>query len=305
MSLYLKYRPTDIAQVKGNREILDSIEGMLADPESCPHVFLLHGPTGCGKTTIGRIIATRLGVSGNDLNELDSADFRGIDTVREIRKNSQYMPLNGSYRVWILDECHKMTGDAQNALLKILEDTPSHVFFILCTTDPQKLLAAVKGRCSQFQVNTLNDLQMKRVLKEIVAGEGESLEREVYDQIIQDSQGHVRNAIQILEQVLNSPVEGRLKAAQQTTAQQSQSIDLCRTLLKPNATWKEVMVILSGLKDQDPESIRRMVLGYCQSVLLKADNTLAGLVMEEFMEPTYNSGFSQIIYACYSIIKNR
>jgi len=303
MSLHIKYRPTDLSQVKGNVNILSTLDGMLANLKTCPHSFLLHGPTGCGKTTLGRIIAERLGCKASDFQELDSAAFRGIDTVREIRKNSQYLAIEGSCRVWLIDECHKMTGDAQNALLKILEDTPSHVYFILCTTEPQKVLPTVRGRCSELQVKTLNEAQLFGLLRRIVKEEGHSLEKEVYDVIIQDSLGHPRNALQILEQVLNVAPEQRLEVAKQTAAIQSQSIELCRALFK-KAGWKEISTILTGLKDQEAEGIRRMVLGYCQSVLLKTDNVVAGRIMEEFINPFYDSGYPQLVYACYAVTKN-
>jgi len=304
MSLYLKYRPDSLDSIKGNESIIATLDKMLSNPETCPHVFMLHGSSGCGKTTIGRIIADRLGCKGSDFREVNSADFRGIDTVRDIIKNSQYKPLEGECRVWLIDEIHKSTNDAQNALLKILEDTPKHVYFILCTTDPQKVIAAIRGRCIELQVKPLTDTQMKGLLRSIVRGEGEYLSTEIYDQIIQDSQGHPRNAIQILEQVLNVDEEKRLEVARQTAAMQSQAIELCRVLLK-KSSWKEVAIILTALKDQEPEDIRRVVMGYCQAILLKgADNERAGMVLEQFMEPTYNSGWPQITLNCFLIIKN-
>lgn len=303
MSLYLKYRPTSIESVKGNESILITLDGMLNKPESCPHVFMLHGATGCGKTTLGRIIANRLGCNGADFREINTADSRGIDTVREIIKNSQYKPLEGECRVWLCDEIHMWTKEAQNAMLKILEDTPSHVYFILCTTDPQKVIAAIKNRCIEFQVKPLTDVQMRGLLRSVVRAEGETLSSEIYDQIIQDAQGHPRNALQILEQVLYADEEKRLDVARQTAAMQSQAIELCRVLLK-KSSWKEVIPILNGLKDQEPEDIRRVVMGYCQAILLKMDNERAGMVLEHFMEPTYSAGFPQITLNCYLIIKN-
>ena len=302
MSLYLKYRPKTFADVKGNETVIASLQGLLSNIDECPHVFLLYGNTGCGKTTLGRILAEQLGCVGSDLKEIDSADFRGIDTVREIGKNCQYKPLEGRCRVWIIDECHKLTGDAQNAFLKRLEDTPKHVYFILCTTEPEKLIAAIKGRCQQFQVQPLSDSQMLGLLRGIVRKEGQTVEKEVYEQIIQDSLGHSRNALQILEQVLTLPSEKRLEAVKRIAEEQSQIIELCRALLK-NASWKEIASILTGLKGQDAETIRRTVLGYCQAVLLKGENPQAALIIENFWEPTYNIGFPGITFMCYSIIK--
>ena len=302
MGLYLKYRPNTLAEIEGNREIVITLRGMLKKNE-IPHSMLCHGPTGCGKTTLARIVAKELGCAENNLIEIDTAQFRGIDTVRDLRKNIQYTPLGGGIRVYIIDEVHKMTGDAQNAFLKILEDTPKHIYFILCTTDPQSLLPTIKGRCSQFQVQLLSDDDMKSLLTKIAELENDSIEDEIIEQITQDSQGHPRNALQILEQVLSTPKKRRLTIAQQAAIEQSESIALCRALMKKQG-WSEVKKILQGLKGQDAEGIRRVVIGYASSVLLNTDNAVAGLILEAFQEPTYNMGFPGIVLACYTVIKN-
>lgn len=301
MSLYHRYRPNTFDEVIGNEEVIASLKGTL-QREDPPHAFLLSGPTGCGKTTIARIIANELGCRGNDFREIDSADFRGIDSIREIRKQSQYMAIEGTCRVWLLDECHKLSNDAMNALLKALEDAPKHVYYVLATTDPQKLLATIRGRCALFTVNLLSDTQMMKLLRKVVKAEGESLEKTVYEQIIQDSQGHPRNALQILDQVLGVEPEKRLEVASRSAEQQSQTIELCRALLG-NSSWKQVAGILSGLKDIDPETIRRAVLGYCSSILLKgkADNR-AGRIMELMIDPFYDSGWPGLVYACFALV---
>jgi DNA polymerase-3 subunit gamma/tau len=300
MTLYLKYRPNTFDDVIGNSDVVDILRNQLRE-QSIPHSLLFHGPTGCGKTTMGRIVANELGAKGGDLREIDSADFRGIDTIREIRRQSAYKPLEGPCRVWILDECHKMTGDAQTALLKALEDTPSHVYYILCTTEPQKLLPTIRGRCAQYQVSLLTDREMRTLLRKVVKAEGESLSKELYNLIIQDSLGHPRNALQILGQVLSADPEKRSRVAVSAAEKQSATIELCRALLygKP---WKEIASILSGLKEEDPESIRRAVLGYCQAVLLgNKPDPVAAAIMQEFIEPFYNTGFPGLVFACYSV----
>jgi len=303
--LYLKYRPQTFEEIVGNEDIVEILRHQLAR-KSLGRSILLHGPTGCGKTTLARIIAKELGVKGADLHEVDSADFRGIDTIRAIRTQSNYRPLESPCRVWILDEVHRLTQDAQSALLKILEDTPNHIYFILCTTDPQKLLSTIRGRCCQFQVNTLTDKQMKRLLYRSVKMEGETLSKEVYDQIIQDSAGHPRNALQILAQVLAVPEEKRLAVAKKSAETQSKTIELCRALMT-RTSWAKIANILKGLRDQDPEQIRRAVLGYCQTVLLNSSTgggqaPLAAMIMEEFMEPFFNSGYSGLVFACFSVM---
>jgi len=299
MNLYLKHRPKSFDEIVGNYEVIESLSNMMAkDP---PHSFLLTGPTGCGKTTIGRIIAKELDCKGADFTEVDSADFRGIETVRNIRKLTRYSAQEGSARVFLIDECHKMTNDAQNALLKILEDTPAHVYFILCTTDPQKLLKTVKGRCQTFDLKTLSHTEMKRLIRRTVKKEEEELEKEVVEQIIKAAKGHPRNALQILDQVLNVDPENRLEAAQKAEILEHASIDLCRILIREGSRWRDVIPILAGLKDEDPEGIRRHVLGYCQAVLLKGENDRAALVMECFLEPFYNTNFAGLVFACYSV----
>ncbi len=301
--LYLKYRPDSLDEVVGNEDVVGVLKSLLDGKTPMPHSILLHGPTGCGKTTLGRIIATELGAKGSDLKEIDSADFRGIEMVRDIRKQSAYKPLESSCRVWILDECHQMSKDAMSALLKALEDTPKHVYYILCTTDPQKLLPTIRGRCSQLQVNPLTDKEMKLLLRRVVKAENESISKEVYEQIVQDSLGHPRNALQILAQVLAVDEEKRLKAAKKTAETQSKTIELCRALIE-GAGWKKVSGILKGLKDEDPEGIRRAVLGYCQAVLLGSGQQNDGVagIMEEFTEPFFQSGFAGLVLASYGAL---
>jgi DNA polymerase-3 subunit gamma/tau len=302
MSLYQKYRPQQFDEMIGNADIISYLEEVVSDEEECPHVFLFHGPTGCGKTTLARILSEKLGCDVIDMKEVNTADFRGIDTVREMIKSSAYKGIGGGSRVWLIDETHKMTNDAQNALLKLLEDCPEHAYFILCTTDPNKLLKTVRGRCIELQVKSLTDHEMFRLLKTVVKSEDKKLKKSVYDQIIQDSQGLPRNALQSLEKVLKVSPEQQLEIAKQSAQELNESIELCRALLT-KSSWKTVREILKGLKDQDPESIRRHVLGYAQSVLLNKESNEAAHVIEEFYEPLYNVGFPGLVYACYSVIK--
>lgn len=298
--LYQHYRPKTFADMFGNEDTIESLTATLLRDDR-PHAILLHGPTGCGKTTLARIIATKIGCHGNDFREVDSADFRGIDTIRDIRKKIHFAPLEGTQRVWLLDECHALTKDGQSALLKALEDTPDHVTFILATTDPQKLIPTIKGRCSQFQVKQLDDKQMMKLLFSIVKKEREKITKPVYKAIIESAEGHPRNAIQILQQVLAVEPDKRESVAAKVKEVSAQSIELSRALLNVSG-WKMVSSILKELKDQNPESIRRQVLGYAVSVLLSKENHQAAAMIDAFSEPTYDIGFPGIVLACYTIV---
>jgi len=300
MSLYKKHRPKQLSEIIGNEETISALENIIQDPDR-PHAYLLSGPTGCGKTTIARILATELEIQGRDFVELDTADFRGIDTVRQIREVAGRYPLEGDARMFLLDECHKMTNDAQNALLKILEDTPDHVYFVLCTTDPDKLLKTVRGRCSTFELRPLNDKQMLSLLRRVVKEEGDTLTKQVYEQIIEDTEGLPRNALQVLDLVLRTDEDQRLEAAKKGAQTQNESIELCRLLIE-GAGWKRVSQLVKGLRNEDPESVRRHVLGYAASVALNGkDPERMGLILESFSDPYYNTNFSGLVLSCLSV----
>lgn len=197
--------------------------------------------------------------------------------------------------------CHQNTKDAQHALLKALEDAPAHVYYILATTEPQKLLPTIRGRCTQYQVNQLTNKEMLMLLRRIVKAEGKKLTKEIYEHIIESGQGHPRNTLQILDQVLNVDEDMQVEIAKQAVELETDAIELCRALMQ-RASWKKVASILTKIKDQDAESIRRLVLSYCNSILLKGENMTAGLVMEHFIEPFYNTGFPGLTFACFSIV---
>ena len=149
-SLAVKYRPKRLADFLGNTETVQALRALM-EREEMPHTILFTGPSGTGKTTLARIVARRLQCSEHDLQELNTADFRGIDTIRDVVRNMALCPMSGSCRVWILDEVHQLSKDAQHALLKALEDTPKHVYFLLATTDPAKLLPTIRTRCVTFK----------------------------------------------------------------------------------------------------------------------------------------------------------
>lgn len=305
MSLYKQYRPDSFDKVYGNVETKNAVSNLLKKGDKCPRVFLFYGLSGGGKTTFGRIIASMLKCSGPDYTEINSSDFRGVDMIRDLRDRTKFAPLKSKYRVFLIDECHQLTKIAQDAFLKLLEDTPSHVFFILCTTDRQMLKKAILNRCQEFEVKPLVCDEMGTLLKNICKSEKEKVGKKVLQEIIRQANGSARAGIQTLEKVLSIEEDQRLELAKQGAIIEAQGIELSRALMSRTISWKDVAAILNGLKGQDAESIRRQVLGYAQAILLNGKpSDRAGLILEEFDETTYNSGFPALTYMCFSVFKN-
>ena len=301
MSLPQKYRPASFDEVAGakNRATVSALRKLL-ESGNPPHAYALVGPFGSGKTTISRLIANALGCVGDDFRELDSADFRGIDHIRDLRRLSHYKPMHGPCRVWLLDECAKLTNDAQHALLKGLEDPPDHCYYVLATTDPEKLLPTIRSRCSTHQVHLLADDEMLRLLRRVAAREGAEVPVPALRRVVEAARGHARDALQMLETVIADPASAEAVALGASEAQ-AKSIDLCRALIQPGG-WKKVRTILADLRNDDPEEIRRAVMGYCASVLLGGENPRAGEVMQQFADPTYDNGFPGLVLAAYAVV---
>lgn len=303
MNLYNKYRPKTLDQVKGNVELKKQLNSIFSRATTdMPHCFLLTGQSGCGKTTIARIIANRLKCSEQEFYEYDTASDRGIDAMRRIRKEMMYAPMVGKCKVYFMDEAHQITKDAQEALLKALEDTPEHVYFILATTEPDKFKDTFMNRFVKFEVQPLDEDTMFTLIDGVAYNEGkEGIPEEVIEYIIDQAQGSSRRGIQLLEQIIDLPYGEMLDSLKINEESSRQVKELCQALIKPNTTWKTITEILKGLKE-DPENIRHMVLGYCASVLLNKDEPYIYLIMDSFKFSFYNTGGrAGLVMACYSV----
>tara|TARA_Y100000296_G_C5174678_1_gene259392 strand:+ start:2723 stop:3631 length:909 start_codon:yes stop_codon:yes gene_type:complete len=300
MSLHTQYRPKDFDEVIGNRQIVRSLESLFEHGKLSAHVFLFHGASGCGKTTFARIIANKLECSPTDFIEINAGNNRGIDTAREILKTVHYLPTQGDYKVILFDEVHQATKDFQNALLKVLEDTPQHVYFILCTTEPQKLIATIRNRCVTYEVESLKSKKMLKLLEDTAEKEKGNVSTDALTRIINKSDGCPRLALILLEQIIHLPSKEQIKAIKVFKTQEEKVIELCRAILNKER-WEKISKILKGM-EEEPEHVRRAVLGYMNSVMLNKNNPHCMLVYLAFKEPFYDTGKAGLTFATYKAV---
>jgi len=302
MELYKKHRPKLLKDLVGQEGLIKSVSAM-TEKKNTPHSILLTGPSGCGKTTIARILRRAVKCHKNDLNEMDCADFRGIDMVREIKSHLHKAPIGGKSRVWIIDECHKLTNDAQNAFLKILEDTPSHVYFFLATTEPEKLKNTIRTRCTQLAVRSLTNKQITSLLEGVCKKEEIALPEDARDAIILHSDGSARKALVLLEQVRHLEEDDMIEAIESTTAKDTQT-NLVRLLMNPRSKWPEVAKAVKEVPTEDAERVRRGVLGYARAILLSGGkmSERAYLVIDTFRDNYYDTGNAGLAASCYELV---
>jgi len=303
--LYKRYRPKMLMDVVGQDGAVESIQSMLKN-EDVPHAILFSGPSGCGKTTLARILKDALNCSKYDFTELNSASLRGIDDVRSIQRVVERAPMKGDCRVWIIDECHRMTTDAQSAMLKTLEDPPTHAYFLLCTTEPSKLLRTIRTRCMDIKVNPLADSDIKKVISAICKKEKKKLPTNVLEKIVENSGGSARQAVVYLQQVVGLKSTSAMLEAIVPEAAQKQGIDIARAIFS-GKRWSDMVKVLRNVTE-DPETIRRIVLGYARTILLSGNLDKARRaydVIEAFGTHFFDSGNAGLAGACFELFETK
>ena len=307
MGLDIKYRPSILDEMYGNQESMRILKNYFKGPrEKIPHAFLFVGPRGCGKTTLARISAYEVGALDSCITEMDSAHFNGIDHVRKIKENIHYMPSAGSKaRAYILDECHQMSGPAQNGMLKMLEEPPNHAYFFLATTDPQKLKKTLKDRCIIIPVGPLSEEEIMDLMNEVCEAEDKKIPQDVLDEILNISERRPRTALKALDKCMVLKKESdMLKALSPIEGVKTEIVELCRALMSKKS-WKKITDLLKELKNEEPEDVRLAVLGYAASVTMGDEEQApqAYLVMDSFREPLHYNGRAGLILYCYEALE--
>lgn len=301
--LFKKHRPTKFSELLGQPDAVRTLVD-LGKRGAVPHCLLFTGPSGTGKTTAARIMRVKLGCGDADYFEMNIADFRGIDMVRELRQRMNLAPMSGKCRIWLLDECAKLTGDAQDALLKILEDTPSHVYFFLATTDPQKLKSTIKTRATEIKMKGLTTADLTKLVNETAQKESVNLDDEVVEKLAASADGSARKLMVLLNAVIGLKDKEEQLSAITAGDYQAEAINLARALINPKTKFSEVAKMLKALEDE-PEGVRRMILGYARSCMLSNPGMAARAaeMIRCFQFPYYDSGAAGLALSCYNLLE--
>ncbi|GHT59927.1 DNA polymerase III subunit gamma/tau [Endomicrobiia bacterium] len=224
LGLARKFRPQNFDAVIGQKYISQTLKNAISE-NRIAHAYLFSGPRGCGKTTMARILAKALnckngiiaepcGVCDNcldisksssvDVLEIDGASNNGIDEIRALRENVKFSSANSKYKVYIIDEAHQITAQAFNALLKTLEEPPSHVVFIMATTEQHKIPVTILSRCQRYRFKLISSSEMSAAIKNIGQKEGFEIDDEALNIVTAASDGSMRDALSLLDQAVSS-----------------------------------------------------------------------------------------------------
>lgn len=313
LALYRKYRPQRFEEIIGQDHVVKTITNALAS-NSTSHAYIFSGPRGSGKTTIARLLAKAvnchnrkegefepcdkcsscLEIKGGrslDLIEIDAASHRGIDEMRELREGIRFAPSKEKYKVFVIDECHQLTKEAVNALLKTLEEPPTHALFVLATTEIHKMIPTIISRCQRFDFRKITLPEIVKRLEIISKKEEVKIEKEALELIAVNSGGAMRDAESLLDQVLTfGKSDKEIKAEDIKELLGLVDIALVSQFVEylTNKDSKGSINFLeeSLEKGYDPQEFAKILVSYLrQTLLLKIDpeqNSLViGLTKEE------------------------
>lgn len=248
-SLINKYRPEDWDEIVGHEDIVVALQRSL-ESDSHPHAFLFSGPGGIGKTTMARIVAKRLHA---ELVEIDAATFSGIDNMREIVNLGSHMALSGEgARLILIDEVHGLSKAAFQALLKILEEPPDHLYFALATTEIQKVPETIRIRCFHAALRPIANNDIDLLIETVATAEGWELPDDVMAAVVAGATGQPRKALSILQAVHGA--ESREEVARIIRLQDPTDAvsELMRELVK-RSPWERIKPILERIADDEYE----------------------------------------------------
>ncbi len=228
--LYRKYRPQNFDEVYGQEQVVKVLKGSL-ELGNIGHAYLFSGVRGTGKTTMARIFAREIGCSDNDIIEIDAASNRGIDDIRALREGVNSLPFDSDKKMYIIDEVHMLTKEAFNALLKTLEEPPSHVVFVLATTELHKVLPTIISRCQSFVFKSPTYTVLKEMIGDVVKKEGYTIDAGTLDLIAMLGNGSFRDTQGVLQKLMSYSEDKRLSRDEAELVTGAPSTELIHALI--------------------------------------------------------------------------
>lgn len=291
--LHIKYRPMDFDELIGQEAIIKSLKA-LEKKGKWPHAFLFMGGSGMGKTTLARIIAKKLGTDPSNIREIDAASNNGIDAMRELQEGLVYGAFGISkIKFIIIDECHGLSKQAWQSLLKTIEEPPKHVYFAFCTTEADKVPDTIKTRCHIYNVAEVSSDDIYDLLDLVNDEEELEIPEKGLALISTACYGSPRRALTMLSKCRGlTEISDIRKTLQEPDSEEGEVIELCRALIK-GVTFLDALQIVKKLEGINPESIRLVTLAYTSKVLLnsKSESQVEKLlaIIEAFSKPFYQA----------------
>jgi DNA polymerase-3 subunit gamma/tau len=306
MPLQTVYRPQELDQVVGNKAVVEGLRSLLSRETDLPYAYLFTGPAGCGKTTMAHVIKGELEIDDLDFYEIDASSDRGINQIREVKENLYHAPLKSKYKLILFDEVHGVTPQAQEAMLKMLEQPPEQAIIVLCTTEPEKLKPTTKRRLHSFTLKKLTDQEMDMLIKDILEEEKiEDFWDDVVAKIISISDGSAGLALKYLDMVIDvTDLDVAMELIEDATYSESTVKGFYQILTsnkESETKWKEIREAIKTAKGE-AESIRLGLLGYMNAVCLNTGDPLLIDLMDCFTDNFYSSGKAGLTICCYNAI---
>ena len=289
MNITERYRPKTLDKVLGQGHVIKSLNKIIEERKHS--TFLLEGPSGTGKTTIARICADMLDCRGFDLIEMDAASNSGVEDMRALAEQQHSFPMGGGSRVFIIDECQRLSKNAWDALLKGIEQPPERNYWFFCTTEVSKVPRTIRTRCTEYKLKPVGHDELMELLTEVRDTEALAVADEALERLAGSSGGSPREALVKLQQA-DGLSEDELEAMLSVDQGVPGGYDLAKMLADKSFELKEVMELLTKMKDESPEAIRQVVRAYFTTFVLRAPtNKWALSVLLAFERPAVEQNY--------------